>query len=96
MVVYSRFVSSRYFCWAPNDCIVEYGLQVTVGGRALAPEESFQRYHLPKDGYQSPVQHIIDMIQQYEQTYGKNDHAGVLMKYRVNGREEKEWRWPAD
>ena len=95
MVLYARFVPSRYFCWAPNDYMVEYSLQVTIGGHQLNPQQTFRRYRLPEDGYQAPVQHIIDIVQQYEQTYGNNDHARIVMRYRVNGREEKEWRWPA-
>jgi hypothetical protein len=95
MVLYARFVPSRYFCWAPNDYMVEYRLRVTVAGHELGPQESFRRYRLPEGGLQLPVQHIMDIVQQYEQTYGKNDHACVAMRYCVNGHEEREWRWPA-
>ena len=29
-----------------------------------------------------------------EQTYGAGHHAQVVMKYRVNGRQEQQWQWP--
>jgi hypothetical protein len=33
-------------------------------------------------------------VQGYEQSYGQHDHARVVMRYRVNGKEEQVWRWP--
>jgi hypothetical protein len=94
MIVYARFVPWRYFCWAPNDYNVEYTLQVTAKGSTLTPQEVGQRYHLTEGVYHSPVQHIIDIVQQYEETYGRNDHARVVLVYHVNGREAREWSWP--
>ena len=95
MMVYARFNPSRYFCWAPNDYMVDYTLKVAVQGRVLTPEESRSRYRLPaSQPYQNTAQHLIEIVRQYEQTYGRDDHARVRLKYRVNGREEQEWRWP--
>jgi hypothetical protein len=39
MIVYARFVPSRYFCWAPFDIQTEYKLRVTVNGRPLKSSE---------------------------------------------------------
>jgi len=36
----------------------------------------------------------MDIVEQYERTYGAADHAQVRMRYRVNGKEEQEWRYP--
>ena len=96
-VVYAHFGPSRYFAWAPNDYIVEFNLQVVVNGRVLSSDESSARYRLPGNGvYEFPAQHIIDAIQQYEQTYGREDHAQVLLTYRLNGGDKRQWRWPGD
>lgn len=96
MIGYARFVPSRYFCWAPYDTQTEYRLDVSAGGRELTPAEIRKRYRRPKRGVdnRSP-KHVMDIIQQYEETYGRNDHAQVSMKYRVNGKAEQEWRYPA-
>jgi hypothetical protein len=95
MIGYARFVPSRYFCWAPYDIQTEYRLQVSVNGQPLTAKQIQARYRRPKSGTdnRSP-QHVIDMIQGYEETYGRNDRAEVIMRYRVNGKEEQEWRWP--
>jgi hypothetical protein len=36
----------RYFAWAPNDYIVTYDLEVTVGGRTLTEQEISDRYRI--------------------------------------------------
>jgi hypothetical protein len=95
MIVYARFVPSRYFCWAPFDIQTEYKLQVKVNGRPLTGQEIRARYRRPQNGTdnRSP-QHVIDILQGYEETYGRADHAEILMRYRVNGKQEQTWRWP--
>lgn len=94
-IVYARFVPSRYFCWAPNDTMVEYRLAVKIGDRPESPQQIEHRYHEPATGvYQAAVQNLIDSLQQYEQTYGRDDHAQVVLAYRVNRRAEQQWRWP--
>jgi hypothetical protein len=95
MIGYARFVPSRYFCWAPYDIQSEYLLDVTIGGRKLTGAEIRNRYRRPKQGVDNrSIQHVMDIVQQYEQTYGAGDHAQVLVKYRVNGKAEQEWRYP--
>jgi hypothetical protein len=94
-IIYAQFGPSRYFCWAPNDYMVEYRLNVDVNGRTLTPQQILLRYRKPETGiYQNVVQHLEDLVQQYETTYGRNDHAHVLLTYSINGREQKEWKWP--
>ena len=95
MIVYARFVPARYFCWAPYDAQSEYTLHVTIDGRPLTPQEIRRRYRRPKHGFDNrSIQHLIDIVQGYEQTYGAGHHAQVVMKYRVNGRQEQQWQWP--
>src|SRR5579872_1503913 len=95
MIVHARFVPSRYFCWALYDVQTEYSLRVEINRRELSAQEILARYHRPQHGNdnRSP-QHVIDILQGYEETYGKNDHAAVEMRYRVNGKQEQIWRWP--
>lgn len=93
MIVYARFVPSRYFCWAPYDVQTDYWITTIVNGRKLTAREVQARYRRPQHGTdnRSP-QHVIDILQGYEETYGRNDHAQVTMRYRVNGKEERRWR----
>jgi hypothetical protein len=95
MVVYARFVPSRYFCWAPFDIQTDYRLQVKVAGKPLTAKQIRERYHRGPVGTdnRSP-QHVIDIVQGYEENYGRNDHAAVEMRYRVNGKQEQLWQWP--
>jgi hypothetical protein len=44
--VWQHFGDARYFAWAPNDYLVTYDLQVSVGGRRLSTEEIQSRYRL--------------------------------------------------
>ncbi|HEX8035864.1 MAG TPA: hypothetical protein VF510_18555 [Ktedonobacterales bacterium] len=86
---------ARYFVWAPNDYMVEYRIQVTIHGQALTSEQVGDRYHLDASGlYEYPAQHLVDLVQQYEQTYGRKDAAKVMLTYTVDGGKEVTWRWP--
>ena len=94
-VIHARFVSSRWLAWAPNDYAIGYRLQVQVNGRNLSADEVRKRYALPPEGvYENPAQNLIDIVSQRERTYGRNDHAEVVLTYRPNGGLAQEWRWP--
>ena len=95
LVLYSQTLPTRYFCWAPNDYETEYTLHVTVNGRPLTSQEIQQRYR-KRQSYVFPnkPEHLIDIVRQYETTYGARDHAQVWLTYSLNGHEEKQWRWP--
>ena len=95
-IVYARFVPTRYFCWAPYDTQTEYVATATVNGRKLTGAEFRQRYRRPQRGFdnRSP-QHVFDMLEQAEQKRAAaGDQATIVLKYRVNGKELREWRWP--
>ena len=93
-IVYAQFGPSRYFCWAPNDYMVSYDISVEIAGRKLSPDDVKLRYRLPATGvYQNIASHLIDNLRQYETTYGRNDHAKVLLSYSTNGTQQKEWVW---
>lgn len=94
-IVYARFVPSRYFCWVPFDVQVEYALSVSLHGEPLSAKQIEQRYKIRAHGIQQrALQHTFDILQQYEQTYGRNDDASITMTYRVNGGDPREWHWP--
>ena len=94
-VVNSRFVDARWLAWAPNDYAVWYRLAVHMDGRDLTAEEIEKRYGLASEQvYENPARNIMDIVEQRERTYGRNDHAEVVLIYRPNGEPPKEWRWP--
>jgi hypothetical protein len=93
-IVYARFVPSRYFCWAPFDMQTTYRLDVSVNGRKLTDKEVQQRYRRGARGTDNrSTQHLIDIIEGVEQRYHPEDAVDVTMTYRVNGKEEQQWRF---
>jgi len=95
-IVYARFVPTRYFCWAPYDTQTDYTATATVNGKKLTSAEFRQRYRRPQRGFdnRSP-QHVFDMLEQVEKKRaGLGESATIVVKYRVNGKEAREWRWP--
>jgi hypothetical protein len=97
-VIYARFTPRRYFCWAPNDYVVEYQLAVNVHGQPLSPEQVRDRYQIDPGSIREveyPAEHLIDNFQQYEKTYGRNDGAEVRLQWKYNGHPElRSWQWP--
>ena len=95
-VVYAQFTPRRYFCWAPNDYVTEFNLSVSINGRALTPRQALARYSLPGPLFENVPSHLIDIVQQYEETYGKGDHARVEVAWVLNGKGAVErWHWPS-
>jgi hypothetical protein len=95
-VVHARLVPHRYFCWAPFDVLTRYELTVSLpGGKVLAGPAAGDRYHFHDYGVdnRSPW-NVIKAVRDYEETYGKTDHAEVVVRYAVNGAHRGEWRWP--
>jgi hypothetical protein len=95
-IVYARFVPTRYFCWAPFDIQTDYVATATVNGKQLNGAEFRQRYRRNNRGFdnRSPW-HVIDMFRQVEEKRATlGEQATIVMKYRVNGKEPQEWRWP--
>lgn len=96
-VIYARFIPERFFCWAPYDTHVKFEVFVTIDGETLSPEDTEARYKYKMKGWeQRSIDNIFSLISQYENTYGKADHAQVLMTYSINGHEEQEWRFEHD
>jgi hypothetical protein len=67
----------------------------SVNGRKLSPAEIRKRYRRPAKGVDNrSVQHVIDIFEQAERRYHRDDPAEILMQYRINGHRTGEWRWP--
>jgi hypothetical protein len=93
-IAYARFVPARYFCWAPFDMQTDYRLEVTVNGKKLTDKEIQQRYRRPAKGTDNrSSRHVMDIVEQAEQSYHPDDRVEVLMTYRVNGKQEQQWHY---
>ncbi len=94
MIGYARFVPTRFFCWGPYDSQNKYQIQVVLKDRELTPREIKARYRFPQSGYDNrAIAHIIKILRQYEETYGRSDKAFVKLTYSVNGKKEQVWQW---
>lgn len=98
LILYAQFTPRRYFCWAPNDYANSFSLRVKVDGKDLSSDQALARYHLQdlRYSYENPATHITDLVTQYEETYGRNDHAQVIMLWSFNGHSTQTWRWPPE
>lgn len=95
-IIYARFVTSRYFCWAPHDSQAEYRIEVVRSGKPLTEDEIASRYRLAPSGVEArSIDAVLSVVAQYEETLGRGEGALVVVTYRLNGREPKQWRWPA-
>jgi len=97
MVVYARFDASAHFHWAPFDIQNEYWISVEIDGETLGENEIARRYNERAVGVDPhAIEHLIRVIRRYEQTYGRDDNATVVVRYRINGREVQQWHWPEE
>ncbi|MBI4906707.1 MAG: hypothetical protein HY820_23970 [Acidobacteria bacterium] len=95
LIAWSRTTMARYFCWAPFDMQTDYSVDVTLHGRKLTAQEIRQRYRRPAKGTDNrSVQNLIDIFQGYEERYAGPDKAEIRLRYRINGKEQQEWRYP--
>lgn len=95
MVVQSRFLETRSFCWAPHTTQVRYEIAAFVNGRALHAEEIQGRYRVPASGWEAhSAANLLLLVEQYEKTYAGDAPACVEIRYTINGTEPRVWRWP--
>lgn len=95
VVIASRFMPMKYFCWVPYDEISLYAIEVSIGERSLSDTEIKKRYRRETPGRENrDIDNLISIIEQYESTYGRSDGAEVLLTYRSNGHEAQVWVWP--
>lgn len=94
-IVYSRFVPSRYFCWAPYDMQTDYKMNVVVNGKKLSGPEVARRYRRPMQGVDNRSYfHLIDIIEGVENRLPPDERADVVVSFRINGKSEQTWRYP--
>ncbi|MAX71353.1 MAG: hypothetical protein CMC76_09680 [Flavobacteriaceae bacterium] len=92
-IIYARFIPERFFCWAPYDEHTHYSINVTIDGQTLSKNQIKQRYHYRPEGWETrSIDNVFSIVQQYEDTYGKNDQAKVEIRYNTNGNSEQIWR----
>lgn len=95
LIGYARTTEARYFCWAPFDMQTDYRLEVTVEGRELTAAEIRARYRRPAAGTDNrSIRNLTDIIEGVEVRQPAERRARVVMKYRINGKEEREWQYP--
>ena len=84
----------KHFAWAPHTTQVSYELDVEVDGRNLSEREIRRRYRLLYYPWEAhSYRNLIDLLLQYERTYGKEDHTRLVLRYSVNGHPPETWRW---
>lgn len=92
LIGYARFVPERFFCWAPFDEHTRIKTSVNIDGEALSRSEMDSRYRYRVNGWEvRDIHNVLNIISDYEKTYGKNDGAVVVVHYSINGHEEQEW-----
>ncbi len=93
-IVYTRFIPERFFCWAPYDQHSSYKIEVTIDDKSLTRQEVRKRYRYYAEGWeQRSIYNIINLVRQYETTYGKEDNAEVRISYTINGYREGVWEF---
>lgn len=94
-IAYTRFVDTRFLCWAPYDQISFYRIDATRDGRTLSQADITARYRLPAAGRENrSIHNLLQAITQFEATYGRIDPVQVRVTYRVNGGPEQTWHGP--
>jgi len=92
-VISHFFQKPQYFTWAPVQKLTFYRLRVELGPVVLTGREACKRYRFRLCGFDHHTpENVFDVIEQFESTYGKNDHAVVSAMYRVNGGEAHAWK----
>lgn len=94
-IVRARFAADRYFCWAPFDQQTKYSIGVAIGDEGLAEAQIRKRYRRPAEGVDNrSAHHLFDIITRAEQKFEKFGRSRVVVRYSINGHEEREWRYP--
>lgn len=91
-ILYARIIPERFFCWAPYDQHSYYEVYVNIEGVELTKNEILERYHYQPRGWEPrSIFNVINIVNQYESTYGKSEDAHVKIKYSINGNPEQIW-----
>ena len=94
-MVHGRIDPGAHFHWAPFDVLHEYRISVEIDGQSLTGSQISERYGERAEGIEPhAIEHLVAIVRQYEETYGRDDQAQVVIRYQINGREVREWHWP--
>lgn len=96
MIGFARTTDLRYFTWAPHDQQARFEISVHIDGEPLSPDDVHDRYGRSRGLDPRAAAHVINIVEQYERTYGSGDDAEVVVRYWINGGEEQQWHWPPD
>jgi hypothetical protein len=96
MIVLGHLTDHRYFCWAVFSKVASYRIEVRVNGGELSAAQVGQRYKISQAGDEvNSITNVVDILKQYETTYGANDRAQIRLLYtRWGAIGEQEWIWP--
>jgi hypothetical protein len=82
-----------WFSWGPNDYLYQYRIDTTVSGRPLDAAAIERRYGVAADGiFEDPIEGLLGIVRSYESTYGRHDHARVVVHYRLDNGREQTWK----
>lgn len=91
-IIYARAIPERFFCWAPYDQHSNYIVNVKINGVELSKTEIRDRYRYQPSGWEPrSIFNLINIVNQYESTYGKLEDASVRINYSINGKTEEIW-----
>jgi len=89
----------RFVRWGFGLALLAFQVGAIVHAR-FVPERYFcwapfdQQTDYRLDGTDNrSYQHIIDIVQRTEQQYHSDDRVEVVLTYRINGRQEQQWRY---
>lgn len=85
--------ASWWFAWGPNDYLYQYRIDTTISGRPLDPGAIRRRYGVAANGiFEDPIGGLLGIVRSYESTYGRHDHAVVVVHYRLDNGRERTWQ----
>ena len=92
-IFYARFIPERFFCWAPYDEHSYYEIKVSLDGKRLTDSEIRSRYRYSPKGWEPrSMDNIFSLVRQYENTYGLDDDASIVIEYKTNGHKQQQWK----
>lgn len=94
MIFVGLGLDNRFYTWAPHDQQARYEIAVTLDGRELTDREVNIRYGRSNGIDPRAAAHVLNIVEQFETTYGSEDNAQVVVRYWINGGEEQVWEWP--
>lgn len=88
-------IPEKFFCWAPYDEHTLLRTKVVIDTTELTYNQINQRYRYSLNDWEPRAVHnVLDLVEQYERTYGSQDSANVIIEYTTNGNPSKVWVYP--